>query len=300
MDVEKTYPGRRAPGGGEGSDEEVGAGDDGLGGRRVAHEHPGNVVQGGVGARVGGTVGALDGAGDEEPSHHHERASEQSGATTEAVEVEDGRESKGDVDDVLNRGSEEGRTDAGSLHDVDDVVHHDVHTAELRPHLNGHAEDDTLEHARSDESLERRDGLLTLEAKSFLNLVVLGKHLGVVDIAASVKVGENLKSLLPAVLAGEPTGRARQEEHADEQDSTGDNLDTPGNTEGGSALVGGLGAAVGEGGAVLDEVLDQDTPRQICQLLKRVVQVSVSYQVMAHCWSETTRPRISFAAISDW
>lgn len=115
-----TYPRGRAPGGGERGDEEVRAGDDGLGCRRVAREHPGDVVEGRVGARVGPAVSTLDGTGDEEPGHHEGRADEQRGTTTEAVEVEDGGEGQGHVDNVLDGGGKEGRTDTGGLHDVDD------------------------------------------------------------------------------------------------------------------------------------------------------------------------------------
>lgn len=84
-----------------------------------------------------------------------------------------------------------------------------------------------------------------------------------VDIAAAVEVGKHLDGLLPAILLGEPTRRAGKEEHADEENGAGNHLDAPGNTEGSSALVGGLGATIGEGGTVLDEVLDQDTPGRI-------------------------------------
>lgn len=81
-----------------------------------------------------------------------------------------------------------------------------------------------------------------------------------VGIAAAVEVGKDDEGLLPAVFGCEPTRRAREEEQADEEDGTGDSLDSPGNSKGGGALSGVLGTTVDEAGAVLDEVLDEDTP----------------------------------------
>jgi hypothetical protein len=76
----------------------------------------------------------------------------------------------------------------------------------------------------------------------------------VVHVAAAVEVGEDRESLLPAVLGGEPTRRAREEEESEKKDKTGDGLDTPGDAEGGCALLGVLDAAICEGRTILDEL----------------------------------------------
>lgn len=94
-----TYPGGGTPGGGEAGYEKVGAGNHALGDALVAHDAPRGVL---VGVIVGLAVGGLQSAGDEQPGHHEERAGEESGTTTEAVEVEDGGEGHDHVDDVLD------------------------------------------------------------------------------------------------------------------------------------------------------------------------------------------------------
>ena len=65
-------PGCGAPSGGEAGDEEIGACYDSLGHRLVTNEHPGNVVEVRVGARVRLPVSALERTGDEEPGYHKE------------------------------------------------------------------------------------------------------------------------------------------------------------------------------------------------------------------------------------
>lgn len=93
---------------------------------------------------------------------------------------------------------------------------HDVHATKLRPHLNGHAENDALDNAGLQESTEAGLGLFALEAKSIFDLLVLSKNLWVVYITATVEIGKNLESLFPPVFTGEPARRAGKEEHADE------------------------------------------------------------------------------------
>jgi len=82
-----------------------------------------------------------------------------------------------------------------------------------------------------------------------------------VNIASTMEMSEHLDSLLIAVLAGEPTGRQRQEEHPKEQYEAWNHLDRPRDAESSSALIRGLWAAVRKRGAILDKVLDQDAPR---------------------------------------
>ena len=88
-----------------------------------------------------------------------------------------------------------------------------------------------------------------------------------VDIAIPMETGEDMHALVPAILTRQPTRRLGIEEQAHEVDDTRDNLDTPGDAESRCALGLVLGTAVDVAGAVLDEVLDQDTPGD-CPLLQ--------------------------------
>lgn len=99
-------------------------------------------------------------------------------------------------------------------------------TTQLRPHLDGHAENDTLENARLDECGKAGLGFLTLETKSILDLLVLGEDFGMVYIASSVKVGQDCESFLPAILGGEPTRGIWEEEKANKENSTRHGLNT--------------------------------------------------------------------------
>jgi hypothetical protein len=126
------------------------------------------------------------------------------------------------------------------------ISHHDVHSAKLRPHLDGHAKDDTLDDAGLYQSSEASFSDFALKGKCVFDLLVFGKNLGVVDIAGAVEVGKDMEGLLPAVLGREPAGREREEEEADEEDSTGNSLDTPWNPKRRSALVRVVDASIDE------------------------------------------------------
>lgn len=109
-DLGRVRPADGAPGGGEGSDEEVRTGDDGRRHGPVLVHDPADVAVVVVErrrARVGLPVVLLQRADDEEPRHHQERADDQGRAPAELVEVDDGRECHDDVDDILDRGREE-------------------------------------------------------------------------------------------------------------------------------------------------------------------------------------------------
>ena len=45
-----------------------------------------------------------------------------------------------------------------------DIIHHDVHPTQLRPHLDRHSKYDALKHARRDKRFERADRFFALEA----------------------------------------------------------------------------------------------------------------------------------------
>lgn len=147
-------------------------------------------------------------------------------------------------------------------------VHHDIHPAELGPHLQTHSQEDTLRNARLHELLVTSRVLLALQSQRILDLLVLSKDLRVVDITIPMETGKVMHALIPAVLTRQPTRRLGVEEQPHEVDSTRDNLDTPGDAESRRALGFIFRAAVDVAGAVLDEVLDQDTPGD-CPLLQR-------------------------------
>ena len=81
---------------------------------------------------------------------------------------------------------------------------------------------------------------MALELAHLTDLLHLSHDEGAVGIAVTVNEGQNGLALLPAVLAGQPTGGLGEPDHADEKEDGGDHLDTPGNTEDGSAVVVGV------------------------------------------------------------
>ena len=106
--------------------------------------------------------------------------------------------------------------------------------------------------------------------------------------------------ILESYLGREPARRAGEEEKTDEEDGSGDGLNTPWNTESCRALGGVLDTAVDEARAVLDEVLNQNTPSLNTVSLSHSYYTQGLLRTIAHCWRETTRPRISLGAISAW
>lgn len=81
-----------------------------------------------------------------------------------------------------------------------------------------------------------------------------------INVAAGVKVSEDLNRLVPAVLASQPARGAGEKEQPAEEDNAGDHLEAPGDAEGSGGLLWVFGAAANVRRAVLDEVLDQDAP----------------------------------------
>lgn len=81
-----------------------------------------------------------------------------------------------------------------------------------------------------------------------------------IDVAIAMEQGQSVDRVLPAVLGRQPTGAVREEEKAKEEDRSRNNLDTPGDAECRSRLVGVVRSAANLGGAVLDEILNEDTP----------------------------------------
>lgn len=64
------------------------------------------------------SVDFLKSADNEEESHHEKGADKHSWSTAESIEIDNGRESEGNIQNILDRGSEKWRGDVGSFHDV--------------------------------------------------------------------------------------------------------------------------------------------------------------------------------------
>jgi hypothetical protein len=201
-DFGRVGPGNRSPRDGEGGDKKIGAGNDSLGLTLLVDQNPGNGV---TLDRVWLTVGSLERPRNEEPDHHGEGAEEEGWTTSPLVDPDDSWDSHDNVDNVLDGGGEEWIVDTGSLHNVNNVVHHDVHSAELRPHLNHHPEADALDDSGLEELSDGGSLILTLEADRFLDFLVLGKNLGVVWITSSMDIGKNAEALFPSILRSQPT-----------------------------------------------------------------------------------------------
>lgn len=141
------------------------------------------------------------------------------------------------------------RAYTGALHDVHNVVHHDVHAAELRPGLDAHAQHDALEHALGDQGLVAADGLRPLKLEGLFDLLVLGQDLWVGGIAV-VEAGQYVQGLFPPVLGGQPPRAVGQEKEADKEDDGREHLHAPRDAEGRCGLVGIAGTTADLGAGV--------------------------------------------------
>lgn len=224
-----------------------------MGSRVVALDGPGSSGVA-LGLELGSEL-AHETTDEEEPKSHEDGADQEDGATTPTIDEENGRDGHEDVEDVLDGGGLEVSvlaSDSGTLEDEDNVVHGDVHAGKLRPRLEGNSEEDTAGVGGLEEFGVRAGGESAVEGDGILDFLELGLDIGVVLVTVSAQVSKDLKSLLGTALIGQPTGGVREDGDTSKKNDTGNDLDTPGDTEGGVRL--------NEGATVLDEVLDQDTP----------------------------------------
>lgn len=230
----------------------IGADDDTL---RDATILRGNTPHGVVVHKSPLSVLALQTADQHQKEAHETETTQQERATTPLVDPEDGGDGESDVENVVDGVGDEvdpATGETGTFEDVDDVVHHDVHTGKLRPHLDSAAEVDTPQNAGLEEIEVGLGTFVTLELDLGPDFSVLEKDELILLVASTVKVGEDLEGLGFAALVEQPTGRLGEPEHADGENEGGDGLKTPWNTEG--------GLAVDIGAAEFDEVLEKDTP----------------------------------------
>jgi hypothetical protein len=118
------------------------------------------------------------------------------------------------------------------------------------PRLDRHAGQGALPHATPEELLPAGPSL-AFSVHNGLNFLPFGNDPRVVDVAASLDVGQRLDGLLVAADLGEPPRRARQEGQAEDEEEARDELGAPGGAKRSGAL--------DRGAAVADEVHDQDT-----------------------------------------
>lgn len=135
---------------------------------------------------------------------------------------------------------------------VSDVIHHHVHTRQLAPNLSEEANVSAVDVAGREELHIGHLLGLALNLKPLLDLLEFASNPWRVWIAVAVGENQDLLASLPAVLAGEPTGRLWEEHHAEEEDDRRNHLQSPWNAEGSWAL--------DERAAVRDVEHDHDAP----------------------------------------
>lgn len=195
------------------------------------------------------------------PRAHEGRTDEHRLSATPSISPEQSGDGHEDIDDVLNGGSKQVgvASVAGHGKDVGNVVHHDIHTAELGPDLGEETDDGTVEHLGL-EKVEVGDvGVAALKFAHVLDILKLVRDKRVVGVALAVNEGENSVAILPAVFAGEPARGLGERHHHEEEEDGGDHLQGPWDTPVGGAVVvplvlANLGTAVG------DVVHDENTP----------------------------------------
>lgn len=158
---------------------------------------------------------------------------EKRATTTERVGSEEQESDTGeDLDDTVGTSSEE--RGAGTAHtEVDEdgrgIRVHGVGTGHLLADHEADGDESTVSVALDGPHLlleVHEGGLaheLALVLKLLLDLAKLVLDIGVV-LGQVAELGENGAALLPAVLASEPTGRLGAEEHADDEQDSGDTL----------------------------------------------------------------------------
>ena len=110
----------------------------------------------------------------------------------------------------------------------------------------------SVDHVRLEELKERGICVVALKLAHVLDILQFFIHKWAVGVALAMHKRKNSMTVLPAILAGEPTRRLREEAHSDEEEDGWNHLETPWNTE--------CGGAVDEGAAVGDIEHNQDAP----------------------------------------
>lgn len=116
------------------------------------------------------------------------------------------------------------------------ITYHDVHAGELGPDLHENPDDGSVEHTRTQELKVRGVVSFGFDLDPLSDFVELANDKGTVRITMTVGESKHCTSLLPAVLRCQPARRLGEEDHAEEEQDGGDHLQSPGSTEGTSAV----------------------------------------------------------------
>ena len=132
-----------------------------------------------------------------------------------SIEPDQRRNGHENVDDVLDRRSEEVCRASIARHakHIGDVVHHDVHARELRPDLRENADVSAVEHVRLKQFPVGDIAVSGLELAHLADIVEFVEHEWGIGVTLAVDESQHGMAVFPAVLACQPTWRLRKEEH---------------------------------------------------------------------------------------
>lgn len=203
------------PGGGEADNEETG---------EENHDDTGSVVGGVVVQDL-----VADGGPDHEANEHPGATVHQTLAASVVLDDVETGEGHTEVDNTQNDGGNVGVAETDTVEDTGSVVEDEVGTGKLLEGLQGNAEQNTVEHARTGEDL--LPGSVTIGHL----LLELGLHVGhllsddTVVGGHTVELAHDLTSLLSAAVTVGVTGGLGKEEGTDTEDQGPGESDTHGN-----------------------------------------------------------------------
>jgi hypothetical protein len=93
---------------------------------------------------------------------------------------------------------------------INDVVHHDIHTSELRPDLGEDTDVSAVDHVRLEELEVRNICVATFELAHVLDLLKFRHDEGSITVALGVDESKHIVALFPAVLASKPSALVSQ------------------------------------------------------------------------------------------
>jgi hypothetical protein len=114
---------------------------------------------------------------------------------------------------------------------------HNVHSSQLGPDLREQTHHGSVQHPRLEQVNVSSVVEGALQLALLADILQLQSDEGVVSVTFAVNQCQDFMSLLPAVLASQPTGGFREEHHRKEEENGRDHLQTPGNTPGSSTPV---------------------------------------------------------------
>lgn len=235
-DLRAVQPDTGTPGRSKRGHKQIGNGNDSLGSLLTVDSDTDQLVGRNV-LQVAGEVTEQD-RHEQQPHAHEGGTGHEQSSATPAVNPEESRDSHDHVDNVLNggRGQHSVSRITSHLEHVDNVVHHDIHTSKLLPDLGPQADQGTVERVLSEQI---NDGDLlggSLDLDIFTDLLNLKRNVGVVDVTAGLNHGDDVDGFFPATLLGEPSGGFSKDKGTGEQNDTGDDHDTPGDSKTGHAI----------------------------------------------------------------